>query len=102
MIENLINTAKIIAGISFILGTMILVIFLNLKQGEDIIVIGYVYTLITLLVNLIVFIILLGYAINNKPYRTKLLKTCGLLLLNIPIAISYLMIVINTVISPNW
>lgn len=102
MIQNLINTAKIIAGLSFIFGTILLVLFLNLKHGETIVMTGYIYTLITLLVNLIVFIILLGCAINNKFYRTKLLKTCGLLLLNIPIAISYFLIVVNSIISPNW
>ena len=94
-VYNIINTSKLIALISFALGTCLLLSFLLFPKIDSIIVIGLYYVGIATLINAILFLILIITAIAFWDYRIEVIKTCGLLLLNIPIAIGYFFMVIN-------
>ena len=80
------------AGISFVVGTVILLTFLITKKGP-IISVGMGYLGIAFIVNLIFFLVLLvNFAITRAQVRSHL-KTAGIMLLNIPIAYGYFVIV---------
>ena len=93
--NNINNTGKAIALVSFVIGTCLLSFYLYF--GESFIPfefsIGFIIT--AFIVNLIVFIVLIGYAILNTHHRFEALKTCGFMLLNIPIAVLYFYIVLT-------
>lgn len=76
------------ALISFLLGTIILGIYL-LTFSFELLFIGYGFIIIIGLINLKVFIDLLIAINNDKKAKKKLLKTCGQMLLNIPIMLLY-------------
>lgn len=94
-VYNIINTGKLIALISFALGTCLLLSFLLFPKIDSIIIIGLYYVGIAALINAILFLFLILTAFVYWDYRIKLFKTCGLMLLNIPIAIGYFFMVIN-------
>lgn len=82
------NLGKLTALISFIIGTLIFGAYILTPKAE-LIFIGYFYILLAGLINLVVLVIIFLRA--NK--ENKLIRTCGLILLNIPIAIFYCWIV---------
>lgn len=82
----------LIAVVSFLLGTLLLLIF-YLSDSFDIAIIGYGFLIVAGIVNLIVLLILIKKSMTDKENRNSYLKTSGLLLLNIPIAIVYLIFV---------
>lgn len=89
------DISKIVAGISFIIGTLFLVIHLFFK-GPSIILFGLYYVCIAFLINSLVFLTLMIKLINHSENRIDLLKAIGAILINIPIAIGYFFIVINS------
>ncbi len=93
--KNLIYLGKTTAILSFIIGTTILSLFLYFDHSNLIEDIGFQYVLIAIPFNLMVFIISLIALIANNKHRVELLKTCGIMLLNIPIACYYFYIVIT-------
>ncbi len=95
MKTNLILTGKITALLSFVIGTMLLAFYLYFGESFIPIPLGLGFVVIALIVNTILFIIILGSAIIYQRSRIELLKTCGLMLLNIPIAIGYFYMVIT-------
>jgi len=94
-LENIINTSKLIALISFALGTCLLVAFLLLPKENSILIAGLYYVGYTAIINVILFLILIITTFVYWDNRIKVLKTCGLLLINIPITICYFFIVVN-------
>ena len=92
--KTLINSAKVTALFSFVLGTILLALHLYLKQPK-LLIIGFYFTLIAIFINSIVLLIILILAIINIRYRYELLKTSGILLLNIPIVVFYIYIVLE-------
>ena len=86
--RSLNDIGKWIAIFSFIIGTILLLCF-YFFDNDNIFLIGYLYILFAIIVNLIILIFLV---INNS--KGKNLKTIGLILLNIPIAYFYFYIVI--------
>lgn len=94
-IYNITNTGKLIALTSFVLGTCLLITFLLFPKENKIIITGLYYVGYTAIANTILLIILIIMACIHWNYKRIILKTCGLLLLNIPIAIGYFFIVIN-------
>ena len=90
------DISKIVASISFIIGTLLLVLFLFFKQEESLIMLGFYYVIGAFIINTFVLLSLLTRLILNSENRIELLKAIGIILINIPIAIGYFFIVINT------
>jgi len=89
------DISKIVAGISFIIGTLFLVIHLFFK-GPSIVLFGLYYVIIAFVFNTLVFLALMVRLINHSEKWSELLKAIGVILINIPIAIGYFFIVINS------
>ncbi len=94
-VYNITNTAKLIAIISFVLGTFLLFSFLLFPKDDSITLAGLYYVGYASLSNAILFLVLIITAFAYWDYRKMVFKTCCLLFLNIPIAIVYFFIVIN-------
>jgi len=95
-LNSSLDISKITTGISFIIGTLILVLSLFNKQYENLIMIGFYYTIIAFTINSFIFLILLSKLIIGSENNTDLLKALGIILLNLPIAFGYFFIVIET------
>jgi hypothetical protein len=86
--ERHIILGRQIALISFLLGTGIFGLYF-LTSSFELLFIGYGFIALTGLINVGVLISILVKANKDKENRTKLLKTCGLMLLNIPVMSFY-------------
>ena len=73
---------------SFLLGTLIFGLYF-LSSSIGLLFVGYAFIAITGLINLGILIAILLKANKDKNNRTKLLTTCGLMLLNIPVMLFY-------------
>lgn len=95
MKNNIIHTGKIVALLSFVIGTILLSLYLYF--GDLAITTGFAisFIAIALIVNSILFAIILVSAIFKPNNRTNAIETCGLMLLNIPIAILYFYMVVT-------
>lgn len=83
--------ARIVALISFVMGTIILVLF-KITKESTFIYIGLIYVLMALFLNFILFINLFyNLFIYKKMYRYQL-GNMAIVLLNIPITLFYLKI----------
>jgi len=91
------DISKIVAGISFILGTLLLVLFLFFREFESIVMFGLYYVLIAFVINAFIFFWLINRLVARSENWIELLKAIGIILINIPIAIGYFFIVINTI-----
>lgn len=93
---NQVNRFAIInAMISLVVGTLFLVAFLA-SQEDGLIGIGFYYLGIAFYWNLTVLVVVLANMIYRKIWKESLL-TVGLMLVNIPIAYLYFLIVIKFV-----
>ena len=92
--EHLEYSAKLIGGGSFAFGTLLFVLQLIDPKGNyesaGLYFIGYAFV-----INAVFFVCLISVGALFQNRRAALLKTAGLLLLNIPIAVIYLVIIIN-------
>jgi len=91
------DISKIAAGVSFILGTLLLVLFLFFREFESIVIFGLYYVLIAFIINAFIVIWLITRLIIHSEKWIELLKAIGVILINIPIAIGYFFVVINTI-----
>ncbi len=92
--EHLEFSAKLIGGGSFVIGTILFILqLINPKGGYEIT--GLYFTGYAFVINAFFFLCLLAAAGAFYVRRIILLKTAGILLLNIPIAFIYLLILIN-------
>lgn len=94
--KNSINiTGQVTALLSFVIGTTLLAVFLYF--GEDAIAIEFAFATVVLLliVNMVLFVVVLGSTLLNTHRRKQGFTTLGLMLLNIPIAIGYFYMVIT-------
>ncbi|MFV0541649.1 MAG: hypothetical protein ACK5MZ_10525 [Aestuariibaculum sp.] len=94
--KHLSEIGKITALLSFVLGTCLFVFYLYFGQRNSSIIIGFYFVIIVVCTNLLLMLILLIAALANKPQRNNLLKTCGIMLLNIPVAALYMYLVLIT------
>jgi hypothetical protein len=76
------------ALVSFVLGTAIFV-FYYLTSSSELLFVAYGFILITGLVNIGLIISILIKANKDNNNRKKFLKTCGLMLLNLPVLLFY-------------
>jgi hypothetical protein len=92
--EHLEYSAKLIGGGSFAFGTLLFVLQLIDPKGNyesaGLYFIGYAFV-----INAVFFLMLVICASLFHHRHKALLKTAGLLLLNIPIAVIYLIIILN-------
>ena len=96
-IQRIKNLCKGSSLLSFIIGTILLLLFLITRKFNAVITVGIYYVVIAFLYNLIIFVITLILAVYYWQNRNELLGHCGLLLLNLPIAIGYFFIVLNLI-----
>ncbi|MGC1204638.1 MAG: hypothetical protein WA839_07110 [Flavobacteriaceae bacterium] len=87
--NNLITTSKAIAFLSFIIGTILFVFQLYFQGAFRIIYVGLVFIVVAVIINIISLIALIFTLLGNTDCKLEILKACGLILLNIPIAILY-------------
>lgn len=86
--DRLNDIARRIALISFLLGTVIFLLYF-FSSAYEWLVVGYGYILIAGIANTAVLLLLLFKANKDKGNRTRLLKTAVFVLLNIPVALLY-------------
>ena len=86
--EKSVTIGKRSAIISFFIGTTIFVIYF-ISSEAAMLLIGYAFIAIAGLINLIILIDILIKSNKDKENRNKIYKTCGLMLLNIPIMLFY-------------
>lgn len=94
IMTNLITTSKAIALLSFVIGTILFAIQLYFSDVQFIYV-GFVFVLVSIIANTISLITLIFTILGDSKNKLELAKTCGIILLNIPIAILYFYIIIS-------
>ena len=92
---NISCASKIITLCCFVIGTTLFSLFLYLGESKIPIMIGIKFIIVAILINTILFLANLIIALLNSENRFEYLKTCGLILLNIPIAILYFRIILS-------
>ncbi len=98
---NLIQVSKIIVLISFIIGTILFSLFLYLGESKIPIMIGFKFVIVAIVINAIFFFANLLLSSIYSENRIDYIKTCGIILINIPIAILYLYIIISIEFPPK-
>ncbi|XLS30131.1 hypothetical protein ACJD0Z_04725 [Flavobacteriaceae bacterium M23B6Z8] len=96
-IHKLGKIAELLAGISFGLGTILLLIAIAIIEiREEIIVIGLYYVIAAIVINLLYFLTLLVCMlfVSNR-FRVYLLLKALLLLCNIPVVFIYIWTLVN-------
>lgn len=91
--ERYIKLGRQTALISLFLGTCIFGLYF-LTSTFELLIIGYVFIAVTGLLNVILLIAIIIKAYKDKENRKKLIKTSGLMLLNIPVMLFYCWITI--------
>lgn len=86
--ERHIKLGRQTALISFLLGTGIFGLYF-LTSSFELLFVGYGFIALTGLINLGILTSVLAKANKDKDNRKKLLTTCGLMLLNIPVMLFY-------------
>ena len=79
-----IKLGKVTALISFIIGTLIFG-FYYLTSNDELLFVGYGFIILAGIFNLIVLIAILAQSSSDSENRKELLKTSGLMLINLPI-----------------
>lgn len=82
--KKYITLGKVTALISFLIGATIFVIYF-LTSDSNLLFIGYGFIVLAGIVNMIILIAILAKSKSETTNRKKLFKTCGLMLINIPI-----------------
>lgn len=86
---------RITAIASFIIGTILFALFIYLGEQNIPIIIGFKFTIVTVLINFILFLSNFIIMIIDTKNRMELLKTSGAIILNILVIILYLYIMIS-------
>lgn len=95
-ISGYLNTAKLMAIISFCFGTFLFVLHFVAPQDSGIVMIGLYYVILAIVVNFIMFLILVAIACIRMDAIDDIARSILLLIANIPVAIIYFMIVMGT------
>lgn len=88
---SLVKLSMYLFKYSLIIGTIFFLLYL-FSQNTEIIIFGFVYLCIATALNLMLFLSLLIIVLTDARSRIETLKSMGLLLINIPIAILYFLI----------
>ena len=95
--NSLINTSKAIAILSFLIGTILFATQLYFITSYRLIYFGIIFIMVTAIINTISILTLIFSMLGYTSQRLELLKTCGIVLVNIPIAILYFYILIKSI-----
>ncbi len=87
-IKKLIKTARTIAILSLLIGTAIFVIY-YLTSADLILFLGYVFVVVVAVINSVFLILIFIKYSKQEHYKTSLIITAGIILLNIPVLIFY-------------
>ncbi|MEM5565418.1 hypothetical protein WNY78_09890 [Psychroserpens sp. AS72] len=90
------KTAFWLATLFFVIGTIFLILQLCFTDMFEITLLGYYYVYFSVIVNIIAVVLLLIVLIF-KSDKIKTVKAIGVLLINIPIAYLYFLIVIKLI-----
>jgi len=95
MKNNLNHTGQVVALLSFVIGTSLLAFYLYF--GPDYMPLGlaFAFILLAIIVNSVLFIAIIGTTMFRKTHQLEALKTCGLMLLNIPISLLYFYMIVT-------
>lgn len=80
--------------VSFILGSLLTLSYYQTSKDE-ILFIGYAYTALAVLVNLIILIMVVGHGLRNKTHRKKALLVTMVQLVNVPVVVIYFVFIMN-------
>jgi hypothetical protein len=80
--------------ISFCLGTILLLLYL-IDKDDSLIIIGILYLALAFVLNLAALMVLIALSFIHKEYQKVILLNTSVMLLNIPIALAYFVIIIN-------
>ena len=83
------NFGKITALASFVAGSTIFALYSYFGEPDFPIQIGILFVIGALVINTGIVLVLIGAALLKSENRIELLKTCGIMLLNIPVVILY-------------
>lgn len=86
--DRYIKLGRLTALISFLIGTCIFSLYF-LNSSDEVLIIGYSFIPFIVLINIGILIFILIKAKTDKDSRKKLLTSCSLMLLNIPILFLY-------------
>jgi len=92
--QNLEFSAKLIGGSSFVIGTILFLAVL-VNPIDQLFLVGSYFVLTALISNGILFLSLIICSQLFYRKRHRLLKTSALLLLNVPIAFIYILILVS-------
>ncbi|TBN05608.1 hypothetical protein EYD45_04860 [Hyunsoonleella flava] len=93
--KNLITASKSIAFISFIIGTILFALQMYNTTSFAFVYPGILFIIIAFILNTITFLALGFSMLGSSTDKTEILKTIGIVLLNIPIAFIYFYILIE-------
>lgn len=94
---NLIKTSKAIAVVSFIWGTSLFLLQLYTNNPYRLPYFGLIFIILAAIINTVLVIVLSYKMLNHPDRQIQILKTIGFILLNIPIAALYFLIIIPTI-----
>ena len=92
--KHFITTSKTIAVLSFVIGTILFTLQLYRFNSNNLIQIGIIFIISAVIINTISLLVLLFGLLGNTD-KWEILKTIGIVLANIPIAIIYFYLLIN-------
>lgn len=90
-----ITTSKTIAASSFIIGTILFALQLFFRHSYMLVYPRIIFIIVAVILNTIALLGLLIYLVAKPIEKHEIIKTCGMVLLNIPIAIAYFIILIH-------
>lgn len=93
---NITKIGKIVALISFLIGTTLFSFFLYFGETTIPIMLGFKFIIVAFIINLILLMANLLIFLFDFRNRSEYLKTCGIILINIPVSILYFYIIIST------
>ncbi len=88
--DKLIRYAKVLALLSFLIGSAIMLAYVFIPYTREIMFVGMVFTCGAFMLNVLMVLTLLVSLIWYESFWREVLKTIGLLLVNLPVAMLYI------------
>ena len=95
MKNNVALTGKIIALLSFVIGTILLSLYLYYGEKVVPIYLALIFVVGAIIINIVMVIVIIGRVILIESERIENIKTIAIMLINIPVSILYLYMVIT-------
>lgn len=95
MKNNINFIGKIVALLSFVIGTILLAFYLYYGEKVVDIFVAFLFVIAALIINTVIVTVIIGRTILIKSERIENIKTIAIMLTNIPISILYFFMVIT-------